>query len=203
VQQYLALERQYVGFHVDVRGSVGYGRAFREKLLADVGAIDVEDLASGVEYLKTLPYVDPERIGIWGSSYGGLMTLLSLFKKPGVYRAGVAGAPVSDFRHVTPGVAALVRRPETHPQAHRQGSAIHFGDDLRVPLMILHGMQDSIVLFKDSVVLSEKLMRLGKDFEFVVIPNATHYWSRRDYAAVYALRQLVSHFKRHLGRGPR
>jgi dipeptidyl-peptidase-4 len=131
------------------------------------------------------------------------MTLLSLFKKPGLYRAGVAAAPVSDFRHVTPGVAAVVRRPQAHPEAHRRGSAIDYGENLRDPLLILHGMQDSIVLFKDSVVLAEKLMLLGKDFDFVVSPSSIHPWSQKDYVAVYFLRKLVSHFDRHLGRGPR
>jgi dipeptidyl-peptidase-4 len=203
VQQYLALERGYIGFHVDVRGSVGYSRAFHDRLYLDYGGIDVDDLESGTRYLKTLPYVDPDRIGIWGSSYGGLMTLLSLFNKPGLYRAGVAAAPVSDFRHVTPGVAAVVRRPQAHPEAHRRGSAIHQAEGLRDPLLILHGMQDSIVLFKDSVALAEKLMLLGKDFDFVVSPGSTHLWSQQDYVAVHFLRKLAAHFEQHLGGPPR
>jgi dipeptidyl aminopeptidase/acylaminoacyl peptidase len=110
---------------------------------------------------------------------------------------------VSDFRHVTPGVAAVVRRPRAHAEAHRRGSAIDYGENLRDPLLILHGMQDSIVLFKDSVVLAEKLMLLGKDFDFVVSPSSIHPWSQKDYVAVHFLRKLVSHFDRHLGRGPR
>lgn len=198
LQQYLTIEGQYIGFQVDVRGSVGYGRAFHDRLRLDYGGIDVDDLRSGVEYLKTLPYVDPERIGIWGSSYGGLMTLHSLFKNPGVYKAGVAAAPVSDMRHVTTGISAVMRRPETHPEGHHRGSAIYLGEALQDHLLIIHGMQDSIVLFKDTVTLIEKLMMLGKDFDLAVGPSSIHHWSRKDYVAVYMLRKLVDHFDRHL-----
>jgi dipeptidyl-peptidase-4 len=202
LQQMLALEGQYIGLHVDVRGSVGYGRAFTDGLLCDYGGIDIDDIESGARYLKTLPYVDPERIGLWGSSYGGLMTVMSLFKKPGVYKAGVAGAPATNVWHADTGRAPVTRRPDTHPEAYRKSSAISHGEHLQDHLMIIHGMQDSVVLFKDSVTLAEKLMMLGKDFDFVVAPSAVHSWSQKDYNAVYLLNKLVGHFDRYLGRGP-
>jgi dipeptidyl-peptidase-4 len=201
LQQYLALEGEYIGLHVDLRGSYGYGQDFRKKLRLDYGGIDIEDLHSGVKYLETLPYVDPDRIGIWGSSYGGLMTTMSLFKKPGVYKAGVAGAPATNVWHATTGEVDVAARPDTHPEVYRKSSAYSYGENLRDHLMIIHGMQDSVVLFKDSVTLAEKLMLLGKDFDFVVAPSAVHGWTRKDYAAVYLLRKLVGHFDRYLGRG--
>ncbi|MCL4846546.1 MAG: prolyl oligopeptidase family serine peptidase [Acidobacteria bacterium] len=202
LQQYLAIEGGYIGFHVDIRGSVGYGRDHKERLLMDYGGIDVEDIHSGAEFLKTLPYVDPDRIGLWGSSYGGLMTAMSLFKKPGVYRAGVAGAPATNVWHATTGEVDVARRPDIHPDSYRRASVFMRGEDLRDPLMIIHGMQDDVVLFKDSVVLAEKLMMLGKDFDFVVAPSAVHGWTQKEYAAVYLLRKLVDFFDRHVGRGP-
>ena len=97
------MDGQYVVLQVDVRGSVGHGREFREKLQRDFGGIDVEDVHSGAEYLGTLGYVDTNRLGIWGSSYGGLMTAMSLFKKPGVYKAGVASSPATNVWHATTG----------------------------------------------------------------------------------------------------
>lgn len=203
LQQYLAIEGEYIGLHIDIRGSFGYGRDFRERLRLDYGGIDIEDIRSGVEYLKTLPYVDADRIGLWGSSYGGLMTVMSLFKKPGVYRAGFAGAPATNVWHATTGEVHVAGRPDVQPREYRNYSAISFGEDLQDPLMIIHGMQDDVVLFKDSVTLVEKLMMLGKDFDFVVAPTAVHGWAQQDYAATYLLRKLVQHFDRHMGRGSR
>lgn len=202
LQQYLVLEGRYLVFQVDVRGSFGYGVAFRERL-TEYGGIDIEDLQSGVEFLKTLPYVDPQRIGIWGSSYGGLMTVMSLFKKPGVYKAGVATSPATNVWHALDGQERTVGRPNARPDLYRSSSAISYGEQLQDHLMIIHGMQDTIVLFKDSVTLAEKLMMLGKPFDFVVAPSATHSWSRKDYVATYLLNKLVEHFDRYLGRGPR
>lgn len=202
LQQYLALEGQYIVMLVDIRGSSGYGHTFRDKFKFDAGGIDIEDLHSGVKYLKTLPYVDSERIGIWGSSYGGLLTMMSLFKKPGIYKAGVAGAPGGSWHALTRNVS-FFGRPETHPEIYRKGSCLSFGEELKDYLMIIHGMQDSVVLFKDSVDIVEKLMMLEKNFDFVVAPSATHGWSRKDYVALYLFKKLVGHFDRYLGRGPK
>lgn len=201
-QQYLAQEG-YLVLQVDIRGSVGHGREFRERAVFGIGEIDIEDLESGARYLKSLSYVDAERVGIWGWSYGGLLTAMSLFKKPGVYRAGVAGAPATNVWHATTGEVDLFQRPSSHPEAFRQGSAVLFAEGLRDPLLIIHGMQDGIVLFKDSVALAEKLMLLGKDFDFVPLPSSVHDAMRRDYTAAHVLRKIAQHFERHLGKGPR
>lgn len=202
-QQYFVTEQQYVVLHVDVRGSVGHGRAYRERLLRDFGGIDVEDLRSGVEYLRTLGYVDMDRIGIWGSSYGGLMTAMSLFKHPGVYKAGVASAPATSLWHATTGEVRTAGRPDVHPEAYKRMSVASYGENLRDHLMIIHGMQDDIVLFKDSVTLAEKLMMLGKTFDFEIIPSSVHPWSTRDYTAAFGLGRIADHFERYLGGGPR
>ena len=118
-ERYLA-QRGYLVLQVDLRGSSGYGRKFREDLFLDYGGIDIEDLHSGAAYLKSLPYVDPARVGIWGWSYGGLMTTMSLFKKPGVYAAGVAGAPATNVWHAMTGQTDNARQPYTHPEVYRK-----------------------------------------------------------------------------------
>lgn len=197
LQQHLAM-KGYIGLQVDVRGSVGHGRDYREKILLDFGGIDIEDLHSGVEYLKALPYVDAERIGIWGTSYGGLMTTMSLFRKPGVYAAGVACAPVTNMWHARPGIAGVMRRPQAYPEAYREGSSVSYAEGLQDHLLILHGIVDDIVLFKDSVTLVEKLMLLGKEFDIAIAPSAVHDWEEKDYVASYLLRKLVAHFEDHL-----
>jgi dipeptidyl-peptidase-4 len=199
----MALEGGYINLQVDIRGSVGYGRTFREIFQGDWGGDDIEDLHSGVEHLLTLPYVDRERIGIWGSSYGGTLTVFSLFKKPGLYGAGVAGAPAVNVAHFTTYDQHLSRRPNSHPEIFREASALNYGERLQDPLLIIHGMQDSIVPFKTSVMLAEKLMLLGKDFDFAFAPAAPHGWSRSEHYRIFMLRKLVEYFDRHLGPGPR
>ncbi len=202
LQQYLAIEKGYIVVQVDVRGSTGYGRDFREKFLMDWGGQDLEDLESAVEYMKSLRFVDPARFGIWGSSYGGTLTVYSLLKKPGLFQAGVAGAPATDPRYFGSDDVAIARRPQTHPATFARG-ALQYAGNLRDHLLIIHGMQDDVVPFATSVALAEEFMRLGKTFDFAFAPSATHGWTQRPYYATYLLRRLVDHFDRYLGPGPR
>ncbi len=203
LQQHLAMEGEYYVLLVDIRGSVGYGRDFLSKLVGSIGEIDVEDLVSGVQYLESISSVDPDRIGVWGWSYGGLLAAMSLFQKPGVYQAGIAGAPATNVRHATTGEVDLFGRPEANPENYRKGSAVEFAGNLSDPLLIIHGMQDSTVLFQDTINLAEKLMTLGKDFDLVPLPSSLHDGTRKDYTAVHLMRKIVQFFDRHLGAGPR
>jgi dipeptidyl-peptidase-4 len=192
------MEGKYFVLQVDVRGSVGYGRDFQNGLVGNVGEIDVEDLVSGVRYLESRDSVDPDRIGIWGWSYGGLLSAMALFKKPGVFQAGVAGAPATNVWHATTGEVDLFGLPQARPEIYRKGSAIEFAEGLQAPLLIIHGMQDETVLFKDSVALAEKLMQLGKDFDLVILPSSVHDGTRKVYTAVHLMRKIVQFFDRHL-----
>ena len=93
--------------------------------------------------------------------------------------------------------------PDTHPEVYRQATAHSYGEDLEDPLMFIHGMQDAVVLFKDSVTLAEKLMMLNKNFDFVILPSATHGFSQRDYVARFVYTKIDEYFDRHMGPGPR
>ncbi|MCC7051853.1 MAG: prolyl oligopeptidase family serine peptidase [Gemmatimonadaceae bacterium] len=202
LQQYLAIEKGYIVVQVDVRGSTGYGRDFREKFLMDWGGQDLEDLESAVEYMKSLPFVDPSRLGIWGSSYGGTLTVYSLLRKPGLFQAGVAGAPATDPHLFGSDDVAIARRPQSHPRTFTRG-ALQYAGNLRDHLLIIHGMQDDVVPFATSVALAEEFMRLGKDVDFAFAPAATHGWTQRPYYARFLLQKLVDHFDRYLGPGAR
>lgn len=197
LQQFL-VQRGYIVVQVDVRGSVGYGREFREAFLMDYGGKDLDDLQAAVDGLKTLPYVDGRRIGIWGSSYGGLLSVYALLKRPGVYAAGVAGAPAVDPHAFGPDDVAITRTPATHPEAFVRGSTLQLGDDLRDPLLIIHGLMDDVVPFRTTMALAERLMLLGKDFDVATAPAATHAWTAREHYALYFYRKLVGFFDRHL-----
>jgi dipeptidyl-peptidase-4 len=202
LDQYLA-QQGYVILNVDISGSSGYGKLFRQRIGQDYGGVDVEDLYSGVKYLVAQGFVDEHRVGIWGSSYGGLLTAMSLFTKPGVYRAGVAGAPATSLFHALTGEMRTMMAPQDHMAQYAKSSAFLKSDGLQDHLMIIHGMRDEVVLFKDSVTLEQRLIVQGKDIDLVVLPNAPHGWDTEGLAQTrYAYGRLVEYFRKYLGEGP-
>jgi dipeptidyl-peptidase-4 len=156
-----------------------------------------------VKYLETLGFVDMDRIGIWGSSYGGLLTCMSLFKKPGVYKAGVAGAPATNVWHATTGEMRVMMAPQDQPEEYADASAFTKAAGLEDHLLIIHGMRDRIVLFRDSIALTQRLMSMGKDVDLVALPNSRHGWDTEgNYQTIFAFNKLVGHFEKYLGKGP-
>jgi dipeptidyl-peptidase-4 len=197
LQQFL-VQQGYIVVQADVRGSVGYGRRFREAFLMDYGGRDLDDLQAVADGLRALAYVDGARMGIWGSSYGGLLTVYALLKRPGLFAAGVAGAPAVDPHAFGPDDVAITRQPATHPEAFVRGSALGLGEDLRDPLLIIHGLMDDVVPFRTTMALAERLLLLGKDVDLATAPAATHAWTAREHYAVYFYRKMVQFFDRHL-----
>jgi len=203
LQHAMAHDGDYITVQVDLRGSSGYGVDFREAFQGDWGGGDLEDLHSTVDYLKTLPYVDADRIGIWGNSYGGMMALFALFERPGMFAAGVAGSPAIDVNYFTQNDQHLSRRPHTHPQIFRDSTLLNYGEKLEDPLMIIHGLHDDIVPWKTTAAMIEKLMLLGKDFDMVVPPQSAHWWGYPEHYAVHTFRKMRAFFDRHVGAGAR
>jgi dipeptidyl-peptidase-4 len=136
-------------------------------------------------------------MGIWGSSYGGTLTVYSLLKKPGLFKAGVACAAAVDPHFFGPDDVAIVRRPDSLPSAFERGAAQYAGN-LRDHLLFIHGMSDDVVPFKTTASLAEELMRQKKDFDFAFAPGATHSWMSNPDDARYLLNKLVAHFDRYL-----
>ncbi len=195
------LDRGFVVFAVDVAGSGGHGTAFRRRIRLDYGGIDVEDLHSGVEYLIAQGIADPKRVGIWGSSYGGLLTTMSLFTKPGVYAAGIAGAPATNVWHALTGEQRVMGRPEEHPAEFAGASSHTKAAGMQGHLMLIHGMRDVVVLYRDSAWLTQYLLQMGKDVELVSLPDAPHGWDTESLVQTrYAFKKMLNFFARHLGR---
>lgn len=195
----LLTERGYVVFAVDVAGSAGHGTAFRRRIRLDYGGVDVEDLHSGVEYLVAQRIADPARIGIWGSSYGGLLTTMSLFTKPGVYKAGVAGAPATNVWHALTGEQRVMGRPQDHPAEFASASSHTKAAGMQDHLMLIHGLRDVVVLWRDSAWLTQYLLQMGKDVELVTLPDAPHGWDTESLAQTrYAFAKMLAFFDRHL-----
>jgi len=200
LDQFLA-QQGFVIMNVDISGSAGYGKAFRQRIGEDYGGIDVDDLFSATRYLVAQGYVDPERIGIWGSSYGGLLTAMSMFRYPDVYKAGVAAAPATSLFHAQTGEMQVMMAPQGHEAQYAKSSAFLRSGDLKGHLMLLHGMRDDVVLFKDSVTLYQRLILQGKSVDLVVLPNAPHGWDTEGLAQTrYGYRKLYDYFVRWLGK---
>jgi len=158
---------------------------------------DIEDYASAVAYMESLDYVDPDRIGIWGSSYGGTLSVYSLLMKPGLFQVGVAAAAAVDPMFFGTDDVAIVRHPQTHPEVFER-KAINYAANLEDKLLFIHGIQDHVVPFKTTAVLAEELIKQGKDFDFAFAPGATHGWSREQNYNRYLFGKIIEYFDRHL-----
>ena len=195
--QQLLVKKGYIVVQVDSRGSTGYGRAFREEFLLGFADQDIEDYASAVAYMESLDYVDPDRIGIWGSSYGGTLSVYSLLMKPGLFQVGVAAAAAVDPEFFGTDDVAIVRRPQTHPKIFER-KALNYAANLEDKLLFIHGIQDQVVPFKTTAVLAEELIKQGKDFDFAFAPGATHAWSREQHYDRYLFGKIIDYFDRYL-----
>jgi dipeptidyl aminopeptidase/acylaminoacyl peptidase len=197
--QYL-VQSGYTVLDLDYRGSAGFGRDYRTDIYRRMGDKDVESAVAGAEYLAREHGIDRSRIGIYGVSYGGFLTLMSQFRHPGVFAAGVANAAVTDWAHYGDRwTSRILNRPHQDPEAYRASSPIYHAEGLRDRLLIVHGLIDDNVHFQDAARLIQKLIELEKSFEVMVYPTERHTIetesSRYDY-----VRRVVDFFTTHLRR---
>jgi dipeptidyl aminopeptidase/acylaminoacyl peptidase len=161
--QYLA-SKGYVVLDMDYRGSAGYSRDWRTAIYRWMGGRDLQDEVDGSKYLTKEYGIDPERIGMYGGSYGGFMTLMAMFTTPDVFAAGAALRPVTDWAAYNNGyTSAILNLPQNDPEAYRRSSPIYFANGLKGHLLICHGMVDTNVNFQDTVRLVQKLIELRKE----------------------------------------
>lgn len=195
--QYFA-QQGYVILTPDYRGSSGYDRDWATGNYLDLGGKDLLDVASGVDYLKTLDYVDPDRIGVWGLSYGGFMTLQAVTKLPTLFRCAIDVAGVTDWAPRPGGwTVARMGTPAEHPEAFHRSAPVKHMASLQRPLLILHGTADTNVAFHDTLSLIDTLIKLGKPFETAIYPGEPHFF-RRAHVLRDAWRRAESFFDRHL-----
>ncbi|TQV86885.1 S9 family peptidase [Aliikangiella coralliicola] len=188
-------ERGYVVLDMDYRASKGYGRDWRTAIYRQMGTPELEDLTDGAKWLVDNANVDPQRIGIYGGSYGGFMTFMALFKSPEVFAAGAALRPVTDWAHYNHGYTSnILNTPRTDPDAYEKSSPIEFAEGLNKPLLIAHGMVDDNVFFKDTVRLVQRLIELEKTpyFETAIYPVEPHSFRQPsswldEYTRIYQL----------------
>ena len=205
--QYL-LQQGYVVLAPDYRGSIGYGSAWREAVHMDVGGKDFRDAALAANYLKALPYVDGDRLGVWGLSYGGFFTLLAVTEMPTTYRAAVDVAGVVDYAMYYEDpyhggwTASRIGTPEQNPAVYAQASPVSHIDRLVRPLLVLHGTADVNVPYLHSVRLIDEALKKNKGplLEFMTYPGEFHYFTR-EHVLRDAWTRVAAFFEKHLKPG--
>jgi dipeptidyl aminopeptidase/acylaminoacyl peptidase len=172
----LLAARGYVVLDPDYRASSGYGRDWRTAIYRYMGGKDLEDVVDGAKFLVASEKVDAKRIGVYGGSYGGFITLMAMFTTPDVFAAGAALRPVADWAHYNHGYTAqILNAPQNDPEAYKRSSPIFFAEGLKGHLLICHGMVDTNVFFQDSVRLVQRLIELRKEnWEVAPYPVENH-----------------------------
>jgi len=172
----LLVDNGYTVLDIDYRASAGYGRDWRTGIYRYMGGKDLDDQVDGAKYLAQAYDIDPNRVGIYGGSYGGFITLMALFTEPGTFAAGAALRSVTDWAHYNHGYTSnILNTPVMDSISYARSSPINFADGLEDQLLILHGMIDTNVQFQDVVRLAQRLIELEKDnWEFAVFPVERH-----------------------------
>jgi dipeptidyl aminopeptidase/acylaminoacyl peptidase len=173
---HLLMEHGYTVIDVDYRASSGYGRDWRAGIYRHMGGKDLDDQVDAAKYLVSEHGVDARRIGIYGGSYGGFITLMAMFTQPDVFAAGAALRPVTDWAHYNHGYTSnILNVPQRDMEAYKRSSPIYFAEGLKGALLICHGMVDVNVHFQDSVRLAQRLIELRKEnWELAVYPVEDH-----------------------------
>ncbi|RJG55223.1 S9 family peptidase [Sphingobium terrigena] len=174
LNQYL-VDRGWIVFAVDNRGTPDRGKAFEDHLYRAMGTVEVDDQLAGVDWLKAQPFVDPKRIATYGWSYGGYMSLKLLEKAPGIFAAAVAGAPVTKWElYDTHYTERYLGMPQDKVSAYPASGAIEEAVKISDPLLLIHGMSDDNVVFDNATALMAKMQGAAVPFEMMAYPGQTH-----------------------------
>jgi dipeptidyl aminopeptidase/acylaminoacyl peptidase len=176
MHQYLA-QQGYVILTPDYRGSSGYSHDWATGTYMEMGKGEAMDVASGADYLKTLSYVDPDRIGVWGLSYGGYMTLQTVWMNPTLFRCAIDVAGVTDWETYNPPTNRM-GTPVENPSGYLQMAPARHMDQIVRPLMIMHGTNDTNVPFSESLQVIDTLVKMGTHFELAIYPGEIHFFRR-------------------------
>ena len=168
-------QRGFVIWQLDNRGSAGRGHVFETPLYRRLGKTELADQLEGIRFLVAQGFVDSSRIGIYGWSYGGFMTLYSLLNAPDTFRAGIAGAPVTRWQNYdTIYTERYLGLPSENAEGYRQSSAAEYAANLKAKLLLVHNIEDDNVLFQNTMQMSEALERTNKLFDMVIYPQKSH-----------------------------
>jgi dipeptidyl-peptidase-4 len=173
--QYYMAEKGYIAFTVDNRGSDNRGKAFEEVIHRQLGITETADQMKGIEYLRGLPYVDQDRIGVFGWSYGGFMTLNLKLRQPETFKVGIAGGPVVDWKmyEVMYG-ERYMDLPDENPEGYQETNMTEHVDRLKGKLLLIHGVQDETVVMQHSMTFLRECIKQNKQVDFFAYPTHPH-----------------------------
>lgn len=195
--QYYMASQGYISFTLDNRGTSNRGRAFETAVHRQLGILETEDQMQGVEYLKSLPYVDVDRIGVHGWSYGGFMTLNLKLRHPEVFKVAVAGGPVVDWSmyEIMYG-ERYMDMPQENPEGYGEANMINHVKDLQGKLMLIHGVQDETVVMQHSMKFLRECVKENKQVDFFVYPTHPHNVRGKD--RIHLMQKVSDYFFENL-----
>jgi dipeptidyl-peptidase-4 len=198
LMDHLFAQEGFLVWSLDNRGSWGRGHAWESTIFKDMGRHELADQLAGVSYLKSLPYVDGNRLGIWGWSYGGYMTLYTLTHAPDVFKCGAAGGPVTDWKfYDSIYTERYMRTPEENPAGYKDSSPLEAADKLKANLLLIHGADDDNVHMQNTMNFVDALVKAGRPFELYIQPGQKHGF-RGDTIRTYLNNRLLEFFKQRL-----
>lgn len=196
-QNYMA-QQGYVVFTMDNHGTENRGLEFEQAIHRNLGQLEVADQMKGVEYLKTLDFVDTTRMGVDGWSYGGFMTVSMMVKHPGVFQVACAGGPVIDWKYYEVMYGErYMDTPQTNPEGYKNANLLNFADQLEGDLLIIQGTMDPTVVWQNSLSFVKKCVDEGKQLDYFVYPGHEHNVRGKDRVHLYEKIRMYfdSHFK--------
>ncbi|MCK4749885.1 MAG: S9 family peptidase, partial [Bacteroidales bacterium] len=195
---YLLLERGYVVVSVDNRGTAGKGEAFRKATYLELGNYETIDQIEAAKFLGKIPWIDAERIGIWGSSYGGFMSAMCITQGADIFKLALSVSPVINWKYYdTVYTERYMRTPEENPEGYEKNSPVYYADRLKGHLLVIHGMADDNVHMQNSVDFVEALIQAGKQFEWMFYPDQAHGIYRRG-AGTHMTTKLMNYVEENL-----
>jgi dipeptidyl-peptidase-4 len=178
---YWMAEQGYLVYTLDNRGSGERGFAFESQIHRQLGTVEMEDQLTGVDYLKSLPYVDANRLAVHGWSFGGFMTTSLLLRQPDVFKVGVAGGPVTDWKYYEVMYGErYMDQPEENPTGYEQASLLNHAGNLKGDLLLIHGTIDDVVVMQHNYALVKKFVDLGIQMDFFPYPMHKHNVTGKD-----------------------
>jgi len=194
---YYAANQGYLVFTIDSRGSGNRGLAFEQATFRQLGTVELEDQLKGVEYLKTLPFANTDKMAIHGWSFGGFMTLSMMLRNPDVFEVGVAGGPVTDWNmYEIMYTERYMDTPDENPDGYRNADLKNYVQNLEDDVLIIHGLDDNVVVPQHSYTLLEKFVQNGKQVDFFVYPGYKHNVRGKD--RVHLMEKVLNYIELHL-----